>query len=342
MSHPHVTVSDIARQAGVSATTVSLSFQSGSRISDTTRQRVLAVAEQLGYTPNHAAQSLRQGASWTVGVLVPDLTDTYYASLIRASEALLVAQGYSIISAEGVWDPQKELQAIEKMAQLRVDGLLICSTETTPDSYAQLARHGIPHIALNTYPKGYVGDYAVFDFPDAGRQAAEHLLGQGCRHPLFVNASGVRSRVSSLQGILSGYRAAFAAAGLPMTARQVIEAGDDIAAGRNCARQLLEQKASFDGIFCISDYLALGMMEGLDAGGIRVGEQVALMGIDDVPVSALERFSLTSITLDAQALAGRAVGGLLANLARKRRKPEQHRLRSVLVERRSSRLRRPA
>lgn len=341
MSHLHITVSDIARLTGVSETTVSLSFQPGSRISDATRQRVLAMAERLGYTPNRAARALRQGASRTVGVLVPDLTDTYYASLIRASEALLAAQGFGIVSAEGVWHAQKELLAIDSMIQLRVDGLLICSTETTPDSFAQLTRLGIPHIALNTFPRGYSGDYAVFDFPDAGRQAAGHFLAQGCRHPLFINASGVRSGVSSLQGILAGYRAAFAEAGLPMTDSQVIEAGDDIAAGRACARLLIDRGQPFDAIFCISDYLALGLMEGLDAAGIRAGTDVALMGIDDVPVSALERVSLTSITLDAQALAGCAVGGLLANLARSQPQPEQHRLKPVLVERRSSRLQRP-
>ncbi len=129
--HRKPTIRDIAREAGVSDTAVSLSFQRNSRVSAATRERILAVARRLNYFPNRSARNLRYGDSRTIGFVVIEITNPFYARMIRSAERIAHGLGYEILFAESYWDPQKEIRIVSNMIENRVAGILMCFCEKT-------------------------------------------------------------------------------------------------------------------------------------------------------------------------------------------------------------------
>ena len=126
----HTTIKDVAKRAGVSDTTVSLAFQSDSRIRPETRRRVLAIAKRLHCLPNLNAQALRMGAPKSIGFLVNDITNPFYALMVNSAESIALDRGYQVVIADGHWSAERELQSVENMIRSRVQGMLICPCET--------------------------------------------------------------------------------------------------------------------------------------------------------------------------------------------------------------------
>ena len=143
------TIKDIANKAGVSMTTVSLAFQPKSRISQKTRERVLAIGDQLHYVPNSSAQALRLGASNTIGFLVNDITNPFYSLMVRNAETIARGRGYQAIFADGHWDPERELHAVEGMICSRVHGAMICPCEKSKETIMLLDRHSVPYVVVD-------------------------------------------------------------------------------------------------------------------------------------------------------------------------------------------------
>lgn len=306
------TIRDIARAAGVSETTVSLAFRPRSRISDETRRRVLQLARQLQYVPHLAARELRRGAPRTLGVLVNDLTNPFYGLMAREIEAVAQRLDFQVLLAETQFDPHCELTSIERMCQARVRGLLVCFCERTADSFARLAESGLPYLALDTRPEGYAGPYVAHDLAAAGRLAAEHLLAVGCRHPALLIPNQPGGRFSSFTHLHAGFAEALAQRGCPLPPAAVIDAGWAIGDGGEAYTRLRQQYPAADGALCGNDLCALGVMAAADAAGRRVGPDLALIGIDDLPVAALPRIGLSSIRQPNARLAELAAEALIA------------------------------
>ena len=204
--HRKTTIRDIAREAGVSDTAVSLSFQQNSRVSAATRERILAIARRLNYFPNRSARNLRYGGSRTIGFVVIEITNPFYSRMIRSAERIAHGLGYEILFAESHWDPQKEIRIVSNMIENRVAGILMCFCENTAESLNLIQQSRLPLIAVDTCPPHYKGSYVTNALASAGRMAAEHLLEAGCRHPVFFNASIAMSGFSSFQLLLKGFR----------------------------------------------------------------------------------------------------------------------------------------
>ena len=139
----------------MSYTTVSLAFQRNSRISGRRRQQILEIAENLGYTPNRQARALKGGKTRTVGVLVSDITNPFYALIVRASHRAAAELGYEILIADSQWRPDHESAEIQRMMNASVDGLLACFGRGAAQSSKMLREREIPHIALDSFPEGY-------------------------------------------------------------------------------------------------------------------------------------------------------------------------------------------
>ena len=138
------TIRDIATKAGVSETTVSLAFQAGSRISRTTRDRLLRIARELNYVPHTAARELRRGRTGTVGIIVNDITNPFYGWMIRLAAHVVNERGFQLVFGELEWDPRKEEAVLTNMIQGRVEGLILCSTEKLPVGLQDTERSGAP------------------------------------------------------------------------------------------------------------------------------------------------------------------------------------------------------
>jgi len=308
---PDATLKDIATEAGVSVTTVSLAFQPGSRISDGTRKEVLRIAQRRGYVPNQAARNLRRGRTLTLGVIVPDITNPFFATLVRHTETVAIERGYEVISAESRWEGDAELRAIESMARLRVDGLVFCCSEATQESVPLLRRHGIQHVLIDTCPPGYDGPFVVNDLEAAGRLAGVHLTEVGCRAPAFLTGAASHCEFSSFRLLREGFAEGLRLHGVAWRPERAVAAGLTFEAGLVAGRALLASHPQIDGVFCVNDACAWGVMEAIGESGRSAGPDIAVIGVDDLEASRMSCVSLTSIRQPYPKLARIAANALI-------------------------------
>jgi LacI family transcriptional regulator len=332
------TIRDIARKAGVSDTAVSLAFQKNSRLSEPTRARILRIARELNYFPNRSARTLRYGASRTIGFVVNDITDPFYSRMIRSAEKIALELGYTVLFSESNWDPGKETRVISDMIESRVLGVLMCFCEKTEESLRFIDLAGVPVIAVDTFPKFYHGSYVVNDVENAGFLAADHLLGQGCRAPVFFNSNESMSGFSSFRLLLRGFRKRLRQSGVSGLEPAVVLADLTIEGGVQGFENLLAAKVDFDGIFCVNDLCALGVVEAAEKHGYRTGRDLAVMGIDNLEISAVSRISLTSIDQPYDRIIELATRSLIESIEKKEPCRLRRKLKPSLVVRGSTRL----
>jgi LacI family transcriptional regulator len=307
----HATIRDIARAAGVSETTVSLAFQPSSRISHKTRERILALGNQLHYLPNLSARTLRIGRSGAIGFLVNDITNPYYALMVRSAELIAQQRGYQVVFAECHWDPAREVRAVESMIRSRVQGVLVCSCEKTRKGFELLAQYSIPSVVVDTAPEDYRGALVGNNLVAAGQIAAKHLVDVGCRHVALLTADRPMSSFSAFQCLKKGFLGTLGQHGLDPKGVMVVNAGLTIDQGKYGFELLVSRAAKVDGILCVNDLSAIGVIEGADAKGIRVGPDLAVIGIDDLAISGTARISLTTIRQPNQRIVELAVNTLV-------------------------------
>ena len=332
------TIIDIARAAGVSHTTVSLALRPDSRISAVTRRKVMRAAGRLKYIPNLAARHLRHGRPRLLGALVLDITNPFWARMAREVETTARRLGYHVMIAESQWDPEREKFHIERMIQSRVRGLLVCFSEKTDEGQALLDRFAVPHVALDTFPAGYEGPFVANDLVQAGRLAAQHLIEVGCRNPLLFLPNHRPRRFSSLEHLRRGFSAGLRRAGVRFGAGSVYDAGWMIEDGMRAFERVRASGAPVDAILCANDLCALGVLEAATHVGVRVGRDLALMGIDNLPVSQLSVLSLTSIREPDAALAEIATRALVESIEKDEPLRIRRWLEPELVVRNSTRL----
>lgn len=334
----NATIRNLAKAAGVSHTTVSLAFKGDSRISDETRRKVMQAARRLKYVPNLAARNLRNGNPRVLGILVLDITNPFWARMAREVENTARQHNYHVIVAESQWANDLEVFHLERMTQERVRGVLVCFTEKTSDGQMLLDRLAIPHVALDTFPAGYKGSYAANNLLRAGELAARHLLAVGCRQPVLFLPNHGRHVFSSLEHLRQGFCAALRAVDKRSAPVKVYDAGWTIEDGMQAYARLRADGYPAGGILCANDLCALGVFEAASRAGIRVGRDLALIGIDDLPVSQLSAISLTSIRQPDAKLAQIATQALIASIESGEPIKLQCRLDPELIVRDSTRL----
>ena len=340
--HRKPTIRDIAREAGVSDTAVSLSFKENSRVSTATREKILAIARRLNYFPNRSARNLRYGGSRSIGFVVIEITNPFYSRMIRSAERIALELGYDILFAESYWDPQKEIRIVSSMIENRVSGMLMCFCENTRESLALIEQSRLPLIAVDTCPPFYKGPYVTNALASAGRMAAEHLVQAGCRHLVFFNASPSMSRFSSFQLLLKGFREGLRAAGRQPSDLAVFHADWTIEGGSAGFEQLLSSGRPFDGIFCVNDLSAFGVVDAAERAGYRAGRDFAVMGIDNLEIGGISRISLTSIDQPYDRIIELAVRSMIEGIQNNRPCTVRRRLTPTLIVRESTNLLRKA
>jgi len=332
-----VTIKGIAREAGVSDATVSLSLSGHPRISNKTREKVLEVASRMKYSPNLSARILRSGGIRAIGLLVNDITNPFYASMIQRAERVANDHGYQLIIAESQWNPKKEIQAIETLISFRVKGLLVILTEQSPESMELLAQTSIPVIAMDTRPPSFKGCFIGNDLTATGRIAAEHLLEVGCRHPVFLTAAPPMQGFSAFVDLQKGFMQALKKHSLEFATPPVVPAGLTIEQGAAAFAKILKYHPKADGLLCANDLCALGVIMMADREGIRVGTELRVMGIDNLEVSALPRISLTSIRQPYDRIAQTSTTMMIEHIERQAPLKKHRALLPELIVRQSTR-----
>ena len=317
VQHKRVTLSDVAREAGVSSTTASfvLSSQDSKRISHATQQRVWAASRKLGYRPNLAARSLRVNSTMTIGLISDRIAATQYAGeMIRGVIDAAARTERLVLIAETESESADGAEHIDAMLDRGVDGLIYGSMYTrTVEPPAAL--RSVPHVFLNCLPGQQTGPSVVPDEVEAGRLAAATLLDAG--HTDAVYHIGGRHRTADRpEGIVAGREryagmtAEFAARGLTLAG--VAECEWLPPEGYRAAREALREHAP-TAFVCANDRLALGAYQALQEAGLEVAADVSVISFDDSELASWLRPALTSIALPHYAMGAKAAELLLGN-----------------------------
>lgn len=298
-----VRMKDIAQDLGLSTVTISKVLRDHPDISEETRKRVLKRMAELNYHPNFAARALVTGRSWTVGLVVPDLLHPFFAQIAKAVSAGIRAQGYSLIITSSEEDPKLEQQEIEQLLARRVDVMLIASSQMTVESFQRIEALKIPYILIDRQFAGLAANFVGVDDEAVGRLATDHLIEQGCRRIAHIRGP----ETSTALGRLAGFKQALAAHRMTVRPKHIALigiSGDDRGeqGGYEATQRLLNSNSRPDGIFCYNDPSALGAMRAILDAGLRIPEDIAVVGCGNVLYSDFLRVPLTSIDQDSAAI----------------------------------------
>lgn len=290
-----VTVADVARLAKVSATTVSLCFQDESRISEKTRRRVLAAAQKLGYLPNQFARRLRSGKSRLIGLLVAEVYTPFMAEIIAGVERTVIEKGYNVLVFSTFRDIEIEKRVVQSACELKVEGIIITACEEKNELLDQLSENGFPLVYLDSLPPTPRCPYVINDMNAITLLGTEYLLELGHQRILLVNGEERSKSFSSFALMERAYCSALRKQRIIPDPQLIRYSGTSIRDGYSAVQQVLAEKIDFSAVFTVSDHVALGVINCLEAHGKKVPDDISVLGIDNNEVSALNRISLTTI-----------------------------------------------
>lgn len=289
------TIVDVARQAGVSKSTVSLVLQNSALVKEETRQQVRQAMADIGYVYNRAAATLRSANAGLIGLVINDLRNPFFTEFATSLQMALSAAGYATVLANTDEDPDLQGQVVSAMLEHGVSALIIAPTYGQEDAtFGAISRAGIPALQVlrKVVPEVDRFPFAAPDYLAGGRLAARHLLDLGARRIAFLG--GLEGREVTYQR-MSGYLAVLAAAGLPPL---VLPGRPGRAFGREAARLLARSHPDVDAVICFNDLVALGLLSGCAEIGRRVGPDLKIVGFDDIEDCAQVFPGLTSVRCD--------------------------------------------
>ncbi len=313
------TIRDVARAAGVSVATVSRALNGASNVLPQTRALVEEAARALRFTPSGAARSLITRRTDTIGALLPDLHGEYFSELIRGIDQAARARGLHLLVSSSHGNADEAAAALRAMNG-RVDGLLVMSPHADADFLRRNLPGSLPAVLLNSGP-GLDGhaSFVVDNFGGA-RTMTCHLVASGRRRVAFITGPADNDEAAQR---LAGYHA-----GLPAGQPGQVYPGDFTEdAGRAAAGRLASARPRPDAVFAANDMMAVGCMAALREAGLRVPEDIAVAGFDDIPIARYVTPALTTIRVPISALGAAA----LEALAQAVEKPDERVSRTVVA-----------
>jgi LacI family transcriptional regulator len=308
-----VTLVDVAEHAHVSRATASLVLRGSPLVAEETRQRVLTSMEQLGYVYHRAAASLRTQRSHTVGLVVPDITNPFFAELTVGSEACLDEANHVVMLANTSESLAKQDRLLAAMHENNADGVLFCPAQGTPRVVIdRLRRWRVPVVLLVRYLFDVAIDYAGTDNVLGAELGVEHLIAHSHRRIAFIG--GVATS-SARRDRLQGFRNALARHGLSVDEALLPSSPPTRDGGHAAIRELMAHEDPPTAALCYNDVVAFGVMLGLQAGGRTPGQGFAVVGFDDIAEAALWHPALTTISIDPRRIGAEAARLLLERIA---------------------------
>lgn len=305
MVERRATLRDVAQLTGFHVSTVSRVLRGdAARISSETIASVEAAAAGVGYKVNRWAASLRSGRTGIIGVLVPRITDIVLATVFEAIEREAAAHGFQAV-VNSTWnDVDGRNTRIENYRAERVDGLIVADARLVDPSLRRLHDEGFPVVLASRGSRGLPS--ITGDDRAGGVKAARHLIDRGC-HRLAVLAGPTYATTAVHRS--GGFRAEAARRGVPVDVQYVVNSGFDVAGGREGMTDLLRHGRP-DGVFAVNDFSAIGAMGVLRENGIEVGKDIAVIGYNDMPISAELLVPLSSIRVDLDRMGALAFAAL--------------------------------
>ena len=316
----YITLKIVAEKAEVSVNTASRAINNKPDINEETKERVLKIAQDLGYVRNDTAVALRTKKTGTIGVVIADNRNPFYAEVLNGMEVAARKKNYHIILANTQRDYRKEEEAINLLLNKRVDGLLIAPVQDRDDDIKKLIEANIPFVIVGRDFNDIDLDAVYNDEVKGGFLATEYLIKKGHKKIAFINGflhkSPARGRLEGYKKALKKYKISFN--------NTLVSVGDiDVKDGYKRTKQLFEKVMDFSAIFAYNDMVALGVIQAIKEKDLRIPEDIGLVGYDDIPYSAFISPPLTTVKVKKQDLGIESVKLLLSRINGGRKKTKK-------------------
>ena len=325
-----ITITDVAREAGVSMMTVSRVLNNKEGVGQETRQVVLDVIKKLGYRPSGVARSLATQRTGTIGLVMPDVSNPFFPGIALGVEKIAFAAGYSVLLCNTEEDPQREMDVLELLTEKWVDGLVLCSSRIDEEKLTSIlplypAAVLINRQLLNPKDVHAVGSVLIAD-KAGGQMATQHLISRG--HKKIGYLAGPNNSQSN-QWRWEGYQDALVEAGLPYVSKYVYSCPPTVEGGFQAGRNFLTAHPEITALFCYNDLIAVGVLQACTAMGRKVPDDLAVVGFDDIILAPLVTPSLTTCRVVSEELGESAarllldrIGGCVQDCEKKVLQPE--------------------
>jgi DNA-binding LacI/PurR family transcriptional regulator len=329
-----VTLADIAREAGVNVSRVSRALNGGYGVRREVRERILAVAKRLNYRPNLVAKGLVTGRSYSLGLLISDIRNPFFAELARGVGDAARKAGYDVILYSSDLDPDRQMESFRSLVNKSVDGIIMNSVAFLSSAQIkELAGYGVPVALLNQAPGRHPFNVLQPDNVRGGELAGQYLLGLGHRKMAVLTGPRKHTNLTArVKGFLSALR------GVPgVEAPEIVHGIHDSHGGYEMAKTLLARNRKVTAIFATNDAMALGVIRAAPELGLSLPDDLSLVGFDDVDVAAIVHPPLTTIWTPKYELGEACVEVLLKMVDKADALPERRMFSVKLVERQSCR-----
>ncbi|MBI9102714.1 MAG: LacI family DNA-binding transcriptional regulator [Spirochaetales bacterium] len=326
------TIREVAKNAGVSIATVSRVLNHPDTVAPETSAHILKVMDDLDFSPNGPARSLALKKTYTIGLLVPDILNPVYPEIAKGVGEIVNKKGFQLLLCNTEGLRKKETEYIQSLESRKVDGLILTDSQLPDEEIERLKKQDtkIVHVGKK---RGFGADGAVFtDFSLGAFMAVSHLTTLGYKKIAFI--SGPEDHLENREKG-EGYRKALGEAALPLDSRFTLSGDNDIEGGYLAAKKLLKMKTPPEAIFAAGDLMAIGAMEAVKSENLRIPEDVAIVGYDNIRISALVEPKLTTITYPVYRMGLIAARLLFNSIDNGSTEPENIYLEPGLVVRRS-------
>ena len=297
------TIKDVAALAGVSFTTVSHVLNNTRPVSADARSRVLAAVDEIGYLPSAVARSLRKSETKTVGVLVPNVQNPFFAELVCGVEEYCRQAGYSVLICNSDNDPKHQQQYMRTLLGKRVDGLLVSSAGDDEALARVFKMVSVPTVTVDRLVPGTRADRVAVNNEQGARAAVQYLIELG--HQSIACISGPQE-FSVARERIAGWRRALKDAGLPHGNELIVESDFSSAGGHLAAQRLLREQPGVTGLFASNDMMAFGALRAAAEVGRTVPQKLSIIGFDDIEMSRYVFPALTSVGVSIKQLGAEA------------------------------------
>ena len=332
------TLSEVARKAGVGTTTVSRVINGGNRVDPKTLARVRKAIESLGYMPNQAARILKGHRTKTIGLIIPSIADSFFASCAEAAQVIARTHDSLLIVTTTHNEPDAEIESVKVLMQHQTDGLIIAPADTDNSALRNLlVRAAVPVVALDRPLLHTSIPFVVADNFAGANLATQHLIGHGYRRIACLTGENT---LYTIRERISGYRQAVESAGLPV----ILDASiTDYLSVEHALRKLFASAKPPDALFTLKNSVTIGAFEAMQKLGVAVPDMIALLGYDDFELAETVRPSITVVRQPIEEIGRMAAEILFEQLQRpsargravEHRRPREVQLGTTLVRRRS-------
>lgn len=280
MGSSKVTIKDVAKKAGVSTSTVSRVVGNYGYVSNSTKLKVEKVIEELDYKPNALARSMITKSTKTIGIVVTDITNPFFASVIRSIEDVLWESGYAILLANTDENVERERAVVSAIIERQVDGLILVPSENKLKPHLEiLNKRDIPVVLVDRMVEGLPADVVMVDNENGAYTAVNHLISMGHKKIGMIIDD---LNISTNSERLLGYKKALHSAGLPFDASLIKSCKFTSKSAFDLASQMLSQDDRPSGLFCANNFMTLGTLQAIVQAKVKVPEEISIVGFDDI------------------------------------------------------------